>query len=35
MDLQVHQSVLDAGDKESGCSVHQVIEEKLGFLVPD
>jgi len=27
MDLQVHQSVLDAGDKESGCTVHQVIEE--------
>lgn len=27
MDLQVHQSVLDAGDAESGCTVHQVIEE--------
>jgi len=27
MDLQVHQSVLDAGDTESGCTVHQVIEE--------
>jgi len=27
MDLAVHQSVIDAGDKESGCTVHQVIEE--------
>jgi formyltetrahydrofolate-dependent phosphoribosylglycinamide formyltransferase len=27
MDLQVHQAVLDAGDKESGCTVHQVIEQ--------
>jgi folate-dependent phosphoribosylglycinamide formyltransferase PurN len=27
MDLEVHQSVLDAGDRESGCTVHQVIEE--------
>ncbi len=27
MDLQVHQSVVDAGDTETGCTVHQVIEE--------
>lgn len=27
MDLQVHQSVLDSGDLESGCSVHYVTEE--------
>jgi len=27
MDLAVHQSVLDAGDAESGCTVHQVIDE--------
>jgi len=27
MDLAVHQSVLDAGDSESGCTVHQVIDE--------
>ena len=26
MDLAVHQSVLDAGDKESGCTVHMVDE---------
>ena len=26
MDLAVHQSVLDSGDKESGCTIHQVIE---------
>ncbi len=26
MDLAVHQAVLDAGDKESGCSVHLVTE---------
>mmetsp|Transcript_63132 Transcript_63132/g.150502 ORF Transcript_63132/g.150502 Transcript_63132/m.150502 type:complete len:643 (-) Transcript_63132:95-2023(-) len=27
MDLDVHKSVLDAGDKESGCTVHLVTEE--------
>lgn len=27
MDLQVHQAVLDAGEAETGCSVHQVSEE--------
>lgn len=27
MDLAVHQAVLDAGEKESGCSVHLVTEE--------
>ena len=26
MDLAVHQSVLDAGDEESGCTIHQVNE---------
>ena len=26
MDLAVHQSVLDAGDTESGCTIHQVNE---------
>lgn len=26
MDLAVHQAVLDAGDRESGCTVHEVIE---------
>lgn len=27
MDLAVHQAAIDAGDKESGCSIHQVTEE--------
>lgn len=27
MDLAVHQAAIDAGDAESGCTVHQVIEE--------
>jgi len=27
MDIAVHQSVLDAGDTETGCTVHQVVEE--------
>ncbi|CAB9501850.1 Phosphoribosylformylglycinamidine cyclo-ligase [Seminavis robusta] len=27
MDLQVHQAVLDAGEKETGCTIHQVTEE--------
>ena len=24
--LQVHQAAIDAGDKESGCTIHQVTE---------
>lgn len=27
MDLAVHQSVLDAGEQETGCTVHYVVEE--------
>mmetsp|Transcript_28829 Transcript_28829/g.33128 ORF Transcript_28829/g.33128 Transcript_28829/m.33128 type:complete len:1131 (+) Transcript_28829:152-3544(+) len=27
MDLAVHQAAIDAGDKESGCTIHQVTEE--------
>lgn len=27
MDLQIHEAVLAAGDKESGCSVHVVNEQ--------
>jgi len=27
MDLDVHQSVIDAGDDKSGCTIHQVTEE--------
>lgn len=27
MDLDVHQSVIDAGDDRSGCTIHQVSEE--------
>lgn len=27
MDLAVHQSVIDAGDDKSGCTIHQVVEE--------
>jgi len=27
MDLEVHRAVLEAGDKETGCTVHQVTEE--------
>ena len=27
MDLAVHQSVLDAGDSQSGCTIHQVNEQ--------
>jgi folate-dependent phosphoribosylglycinamide formyltransferase PurN len=26
MDLAVHQAVLDAGDEETGCTIHQVTE---------
>ena len=25
--LQVHQAVIDAGDKVSGCTIHEVTEE--------
>jgi len=27
MDLAVHQAAIDAGDKQSGCTIHQVTEE--------
>lgn len=27
MDLQVHQAVIDAGEEETGCTIHQVTEE--------
>jgi len=27
MDLAVHQAVIDAGEKESGCTIHQVTEQ--------
>lgn len=27
MDLAVHQAAIDAGDKESGCTIHQVTEQ--------
>jgi folate-dependent phosphoribosylglycinamide formyltransferase PurN len=26
MDLAVHQAVLDAGEEETGCTIHQVTE---------